>query len=117
MLNCNIGSHEECMEHTQNSTLSEYLLEKANRFLLYPNRISNSRSNASVRKFHDGIRRRMVGWRKAFAPQPESDNELLKILGSPTSLNEFYCRELLKAIPGIVGTYSEPVAFDSERHL
>jgi len=44
----------------------------------------------------------MVGWRKAFAPQPESDNELLKILGSPTSLNEFYCRELLEAIPGIV---------------
>ena len=88
------------MKHTQNPTLSAYLLEKANRFLLYPQRISGTRADGSTRKMFDEIRHKMVEWRKTFAPQ--SENDFLKILGSPISVDELYCRELLKAIPNIV---------------
>jgi hypothetical protein len=89
------------MKHTENPTRSTYLLEKANPFVLYPNRIYGRHSKA-VRKVNDEMRRKMIEWRKTFAPEPESENTILKILGNPTSLDELYCRELLKAIPKIV---------------
>jgi hypothetical protein len=90
------------MKGIQNPTLSAYLLEKANRFLLYPQRISGTSADRAVRKMYDQIRLIMVEWRKTFAPRPQADNNMLAILGSPPSLDEVYSRELLAAVPGIV---------------
>lgn len=91
---------KKLMKGMENPTLSAYLLEKANRFLLYPRRISGARADVATRNIFDDIRRKMVEWRKTFAPQRES--ELLTILGNPASLDELYCREMLQAIPEIV---------------
>src|SRR2546422_2533781 len=91
------------MKHTQNPTLSAYLLEKADRFLLYPRRISGTRVDVANRKMIDQIRHEMIEWRKTFAPQsPQSENNIVKMLGGPVSVDELYCRELLKDIPNIV---------------
>jgi hypothetical protein len=80
------------MKGTRNPTLSAYLLEKANTFVLYPQRV---RSRVA-RKVNDEIRRKMVEWRKTFAPQYDLDNPIVKTLFSVPSLDELYCRELLQ---------------------
>jgi hypothetical protein len=86
------------MKDIQHSFLSEYLLEKATSFLFYPQR---TRSPV-VRKMWDNVRRQLVEWRKTFGAPYDPMNGIVKILNSPTSLNEFYCREMLTGIPEIV---------------
>ncbi len=94
-----LSASEGKMKQTYPDTLSAYLLEKANRFQLYPRRVYGEGSEIS-RAALDLIRRSLVEWRKTFAPQV--GNETSDFLTNPISLDEQYCRDLLSKIPEIV---------------
>jgi hypothetical protein len=81
-------------------TLSDYLSREADKFLLYPRRVYRTRSNIEVQKFHDRCMQWLVNWRKSFAPRPQ--DEFTEVFSRPIFLDEFYCHNLLKAVPGIV---------------
>ncbi len=92
------------MKQSTAPTLSRHLLLEADRFLLYPQRIRRTRSNSDVQKGHDRILRMLVEWRKTFAPGPQDEltERCNELLSSPVLLDEFYCRDLLNAVPAIV---------------
>src|SRR5712692_4081714 len=87
-------------------TLSAHLLREADRFLIYPNRVYRTRSNLGAQEIIDRLRRKVVEWRKTFAPQPEE--ALSQTFGTPILLDELYCRDVLRAVPEMV---------DRTRHL
>lgn len=81
-------------------TLSAHLLEESAKFLFYPHRVRRTRANLWAQERLDDFRRRLVEWRKTFAPRkPEPEIEKLN---EPVFLDEFYCRDLLREVPGIV---------------
>src|SRR3990172_6107995 len=88
------------MKQTTAPTLSRHLLQEADKFLMYPQRVYRTRSNLDVQKSFDKFVRKLVEWRKTFAPKPE--DEAAEFYSSPHLLNEFYCRDLLTAVPAIV---------------
>ena len=88
------------MRQTQSPTLSAHLLREADKFLFYPCRVRRTRLQLGSQKILDNIGRKLIEWRKTFAPKPE--DELEETLGTPVFLDEVYCRDLLKAIPDIV---------------
>jgi hypothetical protein len=80
-------------------TLSAHLTREAQRFLLYPNRISRTRINLEAQAILDRIRRQLIDWRKTFTPPSRRTRGRV---GTTEWLGEVYCRDLLKAIPEIV---------------
>ena len=81
------------------STLSEHLLREAQRFVMYPQTMRRSEANLAAQEALDGLRRRLMEWRKTFAPRGRSQ---LEFLSTPVLLDEVYCRDLLKSIPEVV---------------
>src|SRR5271166_4679398 len=100
------------MKQSTAATLSGHLLQEASKFHMYPARVYRTRSNLDAQKIHDTILAMLVEWRETFAPWPQNDPDTAahercdKILTSPVLLDEFYCRDLLKAVPGIVDSPS-----------
>lgn len=82
------------------STLSEHLLREAERFRLYPQRVYRTRVNRAVQDVYTAITKRLIEWRKTFSPHRKG--EIDDFLTSPVFLDEFYCRESLRAVPGMV---------------
>ena len=82
-------------------TLSEYLLREASRFpLFYPMTGRRTPGSLAAQEFLDGFMKEHSEWRKTFAPRPIKQTE--HIWNEPHSLNDFYCRELLRQVPEIV---------------
>jgi len=82
------------------STLSAHLLEEAARFLGYPDRQRRDRHSARAVKLLDDKLRAIFEWRRTFAPPQAGD--VHKVLGDTGLLDEFYSREILRAVPGMV---------------
>lgn len=82
-------------------TLSSHLLREASKFRVYPARADRTlpqklRENPM---FYDFVRM-VVERRMTFHPGPEDD--FSRVLTKPVLLDEFYCWDLLKAIPSMV---------------
>jgi hypothetical protein len=88
------------MKRSAAPTLSLHLLGEAERFRMYPLRVYRTRTNLDTQKRLDNFMGKIVEWRKTFAPGAK--DEVADFLSDPVLLDEFYCRDLLKAIPGIV---------------
>lgn len=89
------------MKRPPAETLSVHLLREAERFHMYPKRMDRTRVNLDYqRTFDDKIMAKIVEWRKTFAPKPE--DEAIELFNDSVLLDEFYCRDLLKAVPGMV---------------
>jgi hypothetical protein len=89
------------MKRSAAPTLSLHLLREAERFRMYPQRVYRTRGNLDYEKVFDNkVMGKIVEWRKTFVPSPM--DELALLFEDPVLLDEFYCRDLLKAIPGIV---------------
>src|ERR1035438_2704228 len=89
------------MKQSTAPTLSVHLLlREAERFRLYPHRAHRTRSNLDLQKVVDKFLRKLVEWRKNFAPKPEDEDT--DFWSDPDLLDEFYCRDLLKGVPAIV---------------
>jgi len=87
---------------TNPGTLSAHLLAEAQKFFMYPQRKYRTKGNLSLQRFVDDRLRRLVNWRKTFAPQAvEMDVFGDEGLG-PAMLDELYCRDLLGQVPDIV---------------
>jgi Domain of unknown function (DUF4145) len=97
------------MKQSTAAMLSGHLLQEASKFHMYPARVYRTRSNLDAQKIHDTILAMLVEWHETFAPWPQNDPDTAvhercdKILTSPVLLDEFYCRDLLKEVPAIVG--------------
>ncbi len=85
------------MKQPMAPTLSSHLLREAGKFVCYPDRAHRDRVNP---EYWDKFVRALVEWRKTFHPENEGNVDAL--LTKPALLDEFYCRDLLKAIPAIV---------------
>jgi len=82
-------------------TLSAHLLAEAAKFFLYPGRVYRTKTNLGAQKMLDDGLRRLIEWRKAFAPS--KDNVAAKwLFENPIILDQLYSRELLQAVPEIV---------------
>src|SRR2546428_813156 len=81
------------MKHTQNPTLSAYLLEKANRFLLYPRRISGTRADVSTRKMFDQLRHKMVECQKTFGKNAIAGTDFIVLINDYGSRAKTLSRE------------------------
>jgi len=82
-------------------TLSAHLLAEAAKFFLYPKRAYRTQTNLGAQKMLDDAFRRLLEWRKTFAPT--KDNAGAKFLfETPLVLDQLYSRELLRAVPDIV---------------
>ena len=88
------------MKQPPAETLSGHLLREAEKFSMYPQRIYRTRGNLDAQKIFDKFMGKIVEWRKTFVPSAKS--EKMFFFSDPVLLDEFYCRDLLKAIPGIV---------------
>jgi len=88
------------MKQSAAPTLPGHLLREAERFRLYPQRAHRSRSNLDLQKMVDKFLRKLVEWRKTFAPKPEDEDT--DFWSDPVLLDEFYCRDILKEVPAIV---------------
>ena len=88
------------MKQSTAPTLSGHLLREAERFRLYPQRAYRTRSSLDLQKGADKFLRKIIEWRKTFAPKPE--DQATDFFSDPVLLDEFYCRDLLKAVPAIV---------------
>src|ERR1043166_5215646 len=82
------------------STLSAHLLEVAAGFLGYPDRQRRDRHSTRAVKLLDDKLRIIFEWRKTFAPPEVGD--VHKVLSDTRILNEFYSREVLRAVPEMV---------------
>jgi hypothetical protein len=83
------------------STLSAHLLAEAAKFFLYPKRAYRTTTNLGAQKMLDDGLRRLLEWRKTFAPS--KDNVAAKwLFETPIVLDQLYSRELLRAVPEIV---------------
>ncbi len=67
---------------------------------MYPLRVRRTQTDLDYQKRLDNIRAKVVEWRKTFAPAAKE--EAAVYFSDPVLLDEFYCRDILKAIPGIV---------------
>src|SRR6185295_16948602 len=85
-------------KHVLPPRLSEYLLQKAAPFEVYPSRIYGL--TPAFRKIFVDLSRELVDWRKTF--QPMDDKRALDFLAQPVMLDQFYSKELLSAVPGFV---------------
>lgn len=88
------------MKQSTAPTLSGHLLREAERFRMYPQRAYRTRSSLDLQKGVEKFLRKIIEWRKTFAPKPE--DQATDFFSDPVLLDEFYCRDLLKAIPAIV---------------
>src|SRR5208337_287135 len=88
------------MKQSTAPTLSAHLLREAERFRMYPKRAYRTRSNLDLHNAVDKSLRKIVEWRKTFAPKPA--DWATDFFSDPVLLDEFYCRDLLKGIPAIV---------------
>jgi hypothetical protein len=88
------------MRQQPTATLSAHLLDEAAKFFLYPNRRYRTKANLSFQEALDSGLRRLVDWRKTFAPQRDQTTELW--INKPAVLDELYSRELLRSVPEIV---------------
>ena len=82
-------------------TLSAHLLQESRRFLLYPQRMYRTKTNLRAQEILDNARRKLIEWRKTFAPSAERAAQL-EGLWEPVLLDEVYCRDLLESAPGLV---------------
>jgi hypothetical protein len=82
------------------STLSAHLLEVAAGFLGYPERQRRDRHSDRAVKLLDDKLRAVFEWRKTFAPPQARD--VHKVLSDTGLLDEFYSREVLRAVPEMV---------------
>jgi len=83
------------------STLSVHLLSEAAKFIVYPRRAYRTKVNLDAQKVLDDGLRRLLEWRKTFAPS--KDNVAAKwFFETPVLLDQLYSRELLRAVPEIV---------------
>jgi hypothetical protein len=89
------------MSDVQATTLSEHLLREAQKFTLYPKRAYRTKANLRLQETWDQARRKFVGWRKTFTP-PEHAGLDVDFLTTPTFVDEVYCRDLLRDVPGFV---------------
>jgi hypothetical protein len=87
------------MKQPPAQTLSDHLLREAEKFRMYPQRIRRTRGNLDAQKIFDKYMGKIVRWRETFFPSAKHDDDFFS---DPVLLDEFYCRDLLKAIPGIV---------------
>src|SRR5262245_9935041 len=79
-------------------TLSQHLLNEANKFLLYPHRQRRTKAKTvESRELFDKILGEMVEERSTFGRYPGS-----KIKNEPVYLDDIYCRECLRAVPEMV---------------
>ena len=67
---------------------------------MYPQRVHRTRTNLETQKSLDKFLRKIVEWRKTFAPKPE--DSATEFFSDPVLLDEFYCRDFLKGVPAIV---------------
>src|SRR3970282_1442241 len=82
-------------------TLSEYLLRESERFDWYPDWLIRRRKDrlTLLNRIDEKVSL-FVEWRKTFAPRPkQASGDLLDDL---TRLDQFYCREVLRAVPSMV---------------
>jgi len=99
------------MKQQRSATLSEHLLKEADRFLM-SQRVRRTSGNLRIQEGVDKAWRNLVQWRKTIEPPRSArlkrfavrpDGPVTRVLDEhPDLVNEFYCRDLLKAIPGIV---------------
>jgi hypothetical protein len=83
-------------------TLSAYLLAEAQKFLIYPQRRYRTKKNLATQEFLDSYLRRLLAWRKTFAPQAvEMDVFNNEEVFGPTFLDSLLCRDLLRQVPDI----------------
>lgn len=82
------------------AVLSEYLLQEAARFLSYPRPLRRTKSSNRTVELFDEKLRIIFEWRKTFAPPQVGDTH--KVLGDTAILDEFYSREALRAVSGMV---------------
>ena len=68
---------------------------------MYPKRIHRTRGNLNYKEFFAKFMAKIVECRKTFVPSAK-DEDVASLFDDPVLLDEFYCRDLLKAIPGIV---------------
>lgn len=84
----------------QFATLSEHLLYEAEGFSCHPEPIRRTRRSSPAHELFAKLMSGLVEWRKTFSPHPAED--LGAAFLSPVFLDEFYSRESLKAVPGMV---------------
>ena len=85
------------MNKGEEATLSRHLLREAARFLPYPTRVYRTRTNLGAQEYVQALFRKIVEWRKTFAPVEGFD-----ALPAPVVLDDLYCRELLLAVSDMV---------------
>ncbi len=78
--------------------LSEYLLEKAAPFLIYPHRAYTL--DSKTRSLFDNFTRKLMDWRKTY--QPKAIDTDVDVFGDSTMLDQVYTRDLLTAVPEYV---------------
>jgi hypothetical protein len=78
--------------------LSQYLLEKAASFLIYPHR--DYSMSPKSRSLLDNFTRKLMEWRKTFHPRPLEPE--VEVFGEATMLDQVYARDLLAAVPEYV---------------
>jgi hypothetical protein len=88
------------MDKASAPTLSQHLMDEANRFIVYPVKSRRTRLTAAVHKKQDAALRRFLDWRKTFVPREHRD--VVDFWSDETLMNQAYCRELLTTVPAIV---------------
>jgi hypothetical protein len=78
--------------------LSQYLLQKAAPFMMYPHRAYSL--TAKERGLADNVTRKLMEWRKTFQPKPADPD--LDMFSEETMLDQVYSRDLLAAVPDFV---------------
>lgn len=88
------------MKAPQAPTLSAHLLAEAQRFLIYPGRQYRTAKSVEGQAVWDEIVGRFLEWRRTFLPVKHT--QAMRVLENSAMLDEFYCREALRNIPGMV---------------
>src|SRR5947209_20160637 len=81
-------------------TLSQHLLDEANRFFLYPKKVYRSKLNLLTQKALEEGLKRFIDWRRTFAPR--RDDLHLDFFTSEIMLNQIYSRLVLQEVPRMV---------------
>jgi hypothetical protein len=76
--------------------LSQYLLQKAGPFLIYPHRAYAL--DPKTRGLVDNFTRKLMDWRKTYQPKTVDTD----VFGDATMLDQVYTRDLLAAVPEYV---------------
>jgi hypothetical protein len=83
------------------ATLSQHLLHEADRFLVYPVRTRRTAGTKAMHKALDKNMRRLLEWRKSFAPTSKSE-DMYDWLFDHVMLDQAYCRAMLQMVPEFV---------------